>query len=218
MEEAKRLPKARARRGRLRPHPYALQRVSCTARRPLGWGGKGRAGRPSYLAIPARAPAQPQGRAVTRALLPRRVPTRRESMVRGAGERAPPRENLGERWGRPGAAPRFPCPLLRSDARPSPPTLSHTRTHTPTLSPPSPSCSPGFTAFLVELGRAGRRGASGIARAKPPPPLPERSARSACCAPPAAFATPAAAPRLLGESLRFAAEPSHAEEGWRVEV
>lgn len=134
MEEAKRLPKARARRGRLRPHPYALQRVSCTARRPLGWGGKGRAGRPSYLAIPARAPAQPQGRAVTRALLPRRVPTRRESMVRGAGERAPPRENLGERWGRPGAAPRFPCPLLRSDARPSPPTLSHTRTHTPTLS------------------------------------------------------------------------------------
>lgn len=97
VEEAKQLPKARARLGRLRPHPSALQRVSCTARGPLGWGGRGRAGPPSYLAIPVRAPAHPQGRAATRALRPRHIPTPRKSMVRGAVKLAPPRETLGDR-------------------------------------------------------------------------------------------------------------------------
>lgn len=143
MEEAKRLPKARARRGRLRPHPCALGRVSCTARRPLGWGGRGRAGRPSYLAIPARAPAHPQSRAVTRALLPRCVPTRRKSMVRGAGERAPPRENLGGAAGAPGgrAPVPLPSPLLRFETV-APHTLAHT--HTPRTFLPLAQLQPGL--------------------------------------------------------------------------
>lgn len=84
-------PKGAGAAGPPRSTPCALRRVSGTARGPLGWGHKVRAGRPSYLAIPARAPAHPRGRAASRARLPRRVPTPRKSMVRGAEELAPPR-------------------------------------------------------------------------------------------------------------------------------
>lgn len=159
MEEAKRHPKARARRGRLHPHPCALRRVSGTAQGPLGWGDKGRAGRPSYLAIPSRAPAQPQGRATTRALQLRRVPTPHKSMVRGAGELAPPRENLGNRRGRRGGRSWVPLPFLCPNSRLSPP---HSRARTHAHFPrPCPAAARGFRPLRAVQGHAGLRGTAG---------------------------------------------------------
>lgn len=196
MEEAKRHPKARARRGRLPPHPCALGRVSGTAQGPLGWGDKGRAGRPSYLAIPSRAPAQPQGRATTRALLLRRVPTPHKSMVRGAGELAPLRENLGDRRGRRGGRTGFPCPLLCPNSRLSPPhSLARTRAHFPR---PCPAAARGFRPLRAVQGHAGLRGTSGAALAPRLPLLPQGSARPAGRLPAIFLPPPLRPPPQLG--------------------
>lgn len=216
MEEAKRHPKARARRGRLPPHPCALGRVSGTAQGPLGWGDKGRAGRPSYLAIPSRAPAQPQGRATTRALLLRRVPTPHKSMVRGAGELAPLRENLGDRRGRRGGRTGFPCLLLCPNSRLSPPhSLARTRAHFPR---PCPAAARGFRPLRAVQGHAGLRGTSGgcaSAAAAAAAPGLRAAGRPAACDLPAASAASAAATRLFAGASDCQSRPKGGgSDGW----
>lgn len=68
------------------PTPLYASRVRGTSGGPLRGDGRNRAAWPSYLAIQARVPAESRGPTASSWWLHRSVPTRRNSMVKGAGE------------------------------------------------------------------------------------------------------------------------------------